>query len=274
MKANNLTISVPAPRCAKNCPFCVSKMTYGVQDNLPLFKKNLIKARKFADIARVSSILITSKNEPIDNPDLPSIIDTFKEFPIELQTNGDKLLDDKRFIYMDHLHHTYLNTIAISISHPATLDEKKDMIQWLHGFDFTVRLTIVLSDRWRKIELYEILQKCHDLKVSQLTFRIPSIPDQIKPDSESQGNAAWIRQHNKLYDHILFDLRSWKEEHPESLVRTLSFGAEVYDIRGIGTTIMEYCIQENHGEEDIRSLIYQSDGHLYTSWDKKGSILF
>lgn len=29
------------------------------------------------------------------------------------------------------------------------------------------------------------------------------------------------------------------------------------------------CKQENADETNLRSLIYQSDGHMYTSWDKK-----
>ena len=60
----------------------------------------------------------------------------------------------------------------------------------------------------------------------------------------------------------------------ENLIRVLPFGAEVYDIGGIAVTWLDECVQERNNTNDIRSLIYQEDGHMYSSWDSLASILF
>ena len=58
------------------------------------------------------------------------------------------------------------------------------------------------------------------------------------------------------------------------VIRKLPYGATIYDIGGIAVTWFDYCIQDAHGVDDIRSLIFQEDGHLYTAWDSPASILF
>jgi len=37
---------------------------------------------------------------------------------------------------------------------------------------------------------------------------------------------------------------------------------------------MDYCVQDDNNGKNRRSLIYQSDGHLYDSWNFKESIIF
>jgi hypothetical protein len=51
-------------------------------------------------------------------------------------------------------------------------------------------------------------------------------------------------------------------------------GIEVYDIMGMSVCFSDYCIQQENRMEDIRSLIFHQDGHVYTSWDSPASILF
>lgn len=274
MKANNLTISVPAPECNQECPFCVSKMTYGVEDNEKLFTRNVEKVKTMAKMAQVSSILITSKNEPFDNlPLVKQIIAQFSEFPVEIQTNGRKLAMCNESELLA-LHLCGLDVIAISVSHPFQLTDFKEsgIFQRLKEIGFVIRITGVLSSTWRKIQLPEIVDICKNNGIHQLTFRLPTIPTTIRPDRKSQDTAYWIREHSKDYKHIVEALEYCVSS--KNLIRRLSFGAEVYDIDGVGITMMNYCIQENSKPTELRSLIYQSDGHLYTTWDKKGSILF
>jgi hypothetical protein len=48
----------------------------------------------------------------------------------------------------------------------------------------------------------------------------------------------------------------------------------VRDVGGIAVTFFEYCVQDSNGEDDIRSLIYNQDGHLYTTWNSPASMIF
>ena len=92
MKANNLSISIPNRGCDKNCPYCVSKMTGHVEFNETLFYRNLLKVFQFSQMAQISSVSLTGKGEPMLNFDaIKIVLETFRKFPIELQTNGIRL---------------------------------------------------------------------------------------------------------------------------------------------------------------------------------------
>jgi hypothetical protein len=58
------------------------------------------------------------------------------------------------------------------------------------------------------------------------------------------------------------------------LIRDLATGVKVYDVGGISLAISDYCIQEQDSGSNLRSLVFQEDGHLYTSWGSRASILF
>ena len=98
MKANNLTISTPYRGCDKDCSYCVSKMTGYLHGN-GLYWKNMNKVVKIADTAGVTSILVTSKGETLMAMSEVQIIATkFSDWPLELQTNGLKLLGDNDLV--------------------------------------------------------------------------------------------------------------------------------------------------------------------------------
>ena len=60
----------------------------------------------------------------------------------------------------------------------------------------------------------------------------------------------------------------------KSLIRVLPHKAQVWDINGVSVCFSDYCIQEANSSDDIRSLIFLEDGHIYTAWDKLSSKLF
>jgi hypothetical protein len=57
-------------------------------------------------------------------------------------------------------------------------------------------------------------------------------------------------------------------------VRRLPFGATIYDVEGISFTHFDYCVQDSNSDDEIRSLIYMEDGHMYTSWTYQSSKIF
>ena len=94
MRAQNLTICVPYQGCDKNCPYCISKMTGYISSwHWPMMERNIPKVRKLAEASQISSVLITGKGEPmLAESYVRKMIAAFKDFPVELQTNG-KLLN-------------------------------------------------------------------------------------------------------------------------------------------------------------------------------------
>jgi hypothetical protein len=270
MTANNLTICIDAP-CNKKCPYCISNMTFYPEPDNVLFGRNMGKAINMAQMASVSSVLISSKGEPLRNMNAITFCCTaFIDFPVEIQTNG-LLLTPQR---IKDLRDLKVNTIAISIEKYGDLFNFKHY-KLCNDLGIIVRATIVLSDLWTPPSGYDFLADCNQLGIKQVTFRTLSIPLNEVTTAKSMETIDWIEKHQIRQDNLamfLEPLRSYEKE--QNLVRKLSFGPSVYSMEGVAVTTMPYCIQESNNTEDIRSLIYHQDGHMYTSWDKRASILF
>jgi len=278
MKANNLTISIPQPkdgfRCDENCPYCISLMTPFVQFNYDLFFDNLEKVKYMAKTCSVSSVLLTGKGEPTLNYHL--LLQTamkFSSFPMELQTNGKWLLD--HIDAMKELKAVGLDTLAFSIDNLYNVIELYPLSKKACDLGMTVRVCLNLTNKITpKIKFVEIIASIKDFLIDQLLFRQLMIPDKVLETEQSKKVQAWIRDnvdvstYNRLYQEMLNIVDE------KDLIRILPHGVRVYDIDNIAVTFSDYCVQEYNNTEDIRSLIYLEDGHLYTSWDKISSRLF
>lgn len=270
MKANNLTISINAP-CRKNCPYCISQMTFFPKPNDELFQRNLEKAVNIAHIHGVNNVLITSKGEPLQRLEyVKSIAEYFKAFPLEIQTNGEMLIG---MGVLDMLYYSGVNTIAISVDSMAGIKTLEPVYSMIAGSGFNLRLTVIISDLWEEKDVRPLLDYCVLNGIRQLTFRLVTIPDIYRTDERSQANIKWIEENTKRSQMNFFDsFEAFTTE--KNIIRELPFGPRVYSAMGVAITIMPYCIQESNNTKDIRSLIYHQDGHMYTSWDKPASILF
>lgn len=269
MKANNLTICINA-NCSKGCQYCISRMTFYPKSNSALFYRNIRKAVNVAQLASVSSILLTSKGEPLNNIEtIMYCLNKFKDFPLELQTNGLLLTSD----ILKQLYDNHLNTLAISIDTYEDIKKFHEIYSICTEYGINIRLTIVLTDLWNTKFFPDISYLCNLYKIKQITFRKATVPKILNGSTDALIVSDWIRDntkndHNYLLDSIQ-DLCTKK-----NLIRNLSFGSSVYQIFGIAVTIINYCIQESNNTDDIRSLIYHQDGHMYTSWDKLSSNIF
>ena len=58
-----------------------------------------------------------------------------------------------------------------------------------------------------------------------------------------------------------------------NILEVVSFGATRYDVMGISALVDNDCMSTTAGD-DVRYLILRPNCHLYTKWDKEGSILF
>lgn len=272
LNAENLTISVPNRGCDKNCPYCVSKMTGSVNSNMELMYRNAHKVYNVARAAGVTSVLFTGKGEPMLNiPVLFNLLKEFNDFPCEVQTNGIQLLgairDGENLITL--LAENGLNVVAISMDNDAQFEAYKPVIELINSNGMIVRLTVNLTDRLKKYHLPEFaIDYCINSGVRQLTFRHITIPKNCKDSKVGK----WIKEHavrRSDFSNALVNIM-----HNGRLIRDLNTGVKIYDFGGLSLAISDYCIQDQDFGSNLRSLIFQEDGHLYTSWGSEASILF
>jgi len=280
MKANNLSISVPNKGCDKNCPYCVSKMTgkvetEGVQDALDLMSAKADKIKNFATMAQVSSVSITGKGEPMLNFDaVDTLAYLFKNFPLEIQTNGIVIASNPEY-WVKKIKKAKIDIIAISVDHFEDVEKVVIPItKEAHKHHLIVRVTLNITDMLFENEpnlSYEDFFKIFQANgVDQFSIRNVTAPK----NSKNQKVSNWIKDHtNGLYDMFVKEMDVFILEHG-TMIRELPYGAVLYDVMGVSITSFDYCIQDKASENDIRSLIFMEDGHLYTAWNSKASRLF
>jgi sulfatase maturation enzyme AslB (radical SAM superfamily) len=281
MRAQNLSICIPYNGCDKNCPYCVSNMTGKTESNAPLMARNIEKVKTIAKSAQVTSVSVTGKGEPTMNPlTLFGIIEAFNEWPIELQTNGLQLLanlKEKEGNYLYDLMKKGLDIVAISIDKWGMFDRYKPLFDKIREYNMTLRVTVPVTDYLNKdLTLEDFINKCKECKIEQLSFRQVTVPNFGIVDTDAAWSArTWIERHvperhlGKLINRIKQKLATRR-----TIVRQLPYGAVIVDMDGIAVTYFDYCIQDSNNGSDIRSLVFQEDGHLYTSWNSKASRLF
>ena len=269
MKANNLTISIPSKGCDKNCPYCVSKCTGDVESNVELMKKNTEKVLTMARLSQVSSVMLTGKGEPCLNFDeVLYYTAKFAEFPMEIQTNGIWL--SKNLSRIAQLADQGMNVVALSVDDYKCPIVKK-LAKAVHDAGRVFRVTFNVTNSNHVKSFRELFDSCKSKGVDQLTLRKIIAPNFTEPTPQSK----WIEENVdlKLYFQLIESLKGLCKSSGHHL-RTLPYGVEVYDLEGVAVSYSNYCIQDNNNTEDIRSLIFQEDGHVYTAWNSRASILF
>lgn len=277
MKANNLTISIPNKGCDKNCPYCVSQCTGLMKTDERMLFRNFPKVLNLARMSQVSSVLLTGKGEPCLNFD--SVLDfthKFKEFPLELQTNGIWL--SKNLDKCNVLSSTGMNVIALSIDTLRT-DHSK-LARAIHEAGMLLRICYnVTNDKHLRranqsgviVPFKDILYLARVWGADQLTLRKITIPNHTEETEQSK----WIKDNcdDTLWGRLRLEMSQMIAKDGHHL-RDLPYGAKVYDLQGVAISYSDYCIQDDNNTEDIRSLIFQEDGHVYTSWNSEASKLF
>lgn len=272
MRAGNVSVCIPYKGCDKNCEYCVSKMTGMQMESDPsLMKANVKKVKKLADVAQVFSILLTGKGEPMCNlPMVEYFIVVFKEYSVELQTNGIILRKDLSLL--GHLSSLGLNIVAVSVDDFADFDP--DFLNAIHTYGMLSRVTFNLTNKMyidgKPPSFRDLMDLCKTAHVDQMTIRNVVAPDNTPETKES----IWIKENVPvwIYSNLVSQMKDiCLDPEKAQLIMKLPYGVEVYDYEGIAISYSDYCIQNNHNGEDIRSLIYQEDGHIYTSWNSGAS---
>lgn len=284
MKATSLSLNLFGG-CNAKCPFCIASATWktGIRDNAPLLDA-VPRALSFAKYHNVDTVLITGSGEPtLHREAIFSILRQCNELHIpitELQTNGALLASDPE--YLADLKAHGLNTISVSV---ASVDPQVsaelmgiqcdylELAQAIAHQGMLCRISLNLIDRDREVLLKDLLSvadKMRDCGVHQWTLRELGIPEQPQDSDEAEQKIRWVRDHALSRETVREVLRRIEEDG--TLLRRLSYGAAVYDYRGLSVCIAS-CMTEQSDPDEIRSLILMPDGHVYHSWNYRGSIL-
>jgi uncharacterized protein YqkB len=111
----------------------------------------------------------------------------------------------------------------------------------------------------------EILSKSKSFGADQVTFR-----KLYKSEGDSKEN-DWIDKH-AASDEKLSEINSYIKENGEAMA-ILPFGATKYSINGLSVVIDDDCMAQEI-KDTYKYLILRPDAKLYSSWDKKESVLF
>lgn len=283
---NILTYSVVVgtAKCNVRCPFCVAVMTPHYPKLTDLNLINLRKGAKLSVRRGATTLLLTGKGEPTLYPD--QITEVLHEvgdgFPIiELQTNGlqiarGEIPDNTLTIWREW----GLTTIAISCVHWDTkvngmmnpregvMPSLIDLVTKVKSHGFSVRLSVVMvKGGIDSVEaLNQFIQWGKEHKVDQMTFRPVTRPD------EADGKvASWVKD-NCVSETFAYQCQDHLDGVGTRLLE-LAHGAVVYDVEGQNVCLTN-CLTLDRTGEQIRQLIYCSDGHIRYDWRYEGALLF
>jgi molybdenum cofactor biosynthesis enzyme MoaA len=294
MQIQTLSVVVGGSACNATCQYCVSKLTgctAGViQDQKPMEinKRNFNIACNFAKQSGVSTVLLTGKGEPlIYQNHITRYLEMLEkwQFPfVELQTNGILLTNMKTSI-LKMWYDAGLTTISLSCAHWMPSKNKDILgqdtymarnISKLHKIGFAVRISCVMVDGYvdNLNKVIQFINWCKCRGVEQFTIRpVGNVSAEEAGDDEvKNGVRIWIDDHSKFKKSV-WQVEQWLDK-PENATRllTLAHGAKVYDVKGQNIS-WNSCLTRSDNPDDMRQLIFSSDGHLRYDWVKQGAIL-
>lgn len=300
MKATSLSVNLKLG-CNARCPFCISRTTVKPSELVDAgrgFKAALTRALGFAAFHRVDTVLITGTGEPLlDVGTVCTVAQAADDhgLPIvEVQTNGSFLLQfDGRVgaVPLDAIRDAGVNTVAISVAamdpvESAAIMGLPDDYNYLGVARAVVRaglLCRVCLNLTRDFDLTELKPYVDRLVrkgVHQLTLRQLGVPEVCRDDAAARRVVEWVEE-NKLEDELEVALEG-RVISEGTFLRPLPHGEAVYDYRGLSVSVST-CMTELDSDkflgpthpmqQKVRSLILQPDGHVYHSWNRRGSVL-
>lgn len=296
MNIQTISVVVPTNGCVNNCKFCVSKMHYSnylFVDDILSFTKRI----KYASDNGVNTCILTGTGEVLQNLKYLTILDNiFKNmdnpFPnIELQTSG-VLLNTKNINILKSIG---VNTISLSVSNifdddknmeiigvPNKLKFKlKDLIVKLKSHNFNVRLSVNMTKYFDNIPPSEIIRRCKDLDVDQITFRelYHNNDDNYKQTKWVKENACKPKTIRRIKKYVggtyinFLNINKNIKRGKGNYLYTLPFGGKVYSIEGMSTVVDTDCMSKNT-KDALKYVILRENGKLYCRWDDEGSLIF
>lgn len=294
MNIQSLSICVPAKHCINDCEFCCSKMHASDYEdyftNLSTYSAYIADMRKRMIYARengCNTCMLTGNNEPQQNREFLRIFsEVNKSLPnpflnIEMQTSG-ACIDESMLDFLKNS--VGVTTMAISV---ACLDDDKTNIKLTKNADKQLKLSDLCRNiKKRNMNLRICLNMndhilvnsnfmesaifvyCNLLGADQVTFRALWSPD------ETTQQGKWIKENATEKTLELIDNLKLLVKKEGKYLDTLEYGADRYDYKGFSLVIDEDSMSQEVNKNAVKYLILRPNGHLYSKWDSKASLIF
>ena len=296
MNIQSLSICVPAKRCINDCKFCCSKMHGGDYEDrfTPIastmsYIEDMKKRLQYARDNGCNTLMLTGNNEPQQNKDFLRVLGIVNKslknpfLNIEMQTSGAFIDDDM----LDFLQDVGVTTMAISV---ACLDDDKKnrsiiktpdknlkikkLCSKIKARNMNLRICLNMNDKMvAKLEdapeaLSTIINRCKTLGADQITCRA------LWTSEDGTPQAEWINENVTLPTYGFIDTFKAAVKAEGKYLDTLEYGADRYDYKGFSTVIDEDSMAQGECKTSVKYLILRPDGHLYSKWDTKASLIF
>lgn len=294
MIIQSLSVCVPAKRCINDCKFCCSKMHSADYEDLfsdirhySSYATDMRKRLEYARENGCNTCMLTGNNEPQQNKEFLRVFSEINKtiatpfHNIEMQTSG-AFIDSE---FLDFLKYSVgLTTCAISVACLDSDEKNRELIQTkddnltlktlckeVKKRNMNLRICLNMNDEIlmnHPFTAQSVIDLCGELGADQITFRALWSPD---ADTD-QGQ--WIANHvtSKTLDFIK-DLSADIKEKGKYL-DTLEYGADRYDYYGFSTVVDEDSMAQEEVKTAVKYLILRPNGHLYSKWDSKASLIF
>ena len=294
MHIQSLSVCVPAKKCINDCRFCCSKMhTADYEDHFTdicrysYYAEDMRKRLAYARENGCNTCMLTGNNEPQQNREFLRVFsEVNKSLPapflnIEMQTSGAYI--DAEFL--DFFKNSVgVTTIAVSV---ACLDDDGKNREMLRTKDdglcletlcreikkrnINLRICLNMNDEMLVRHDYQpshIIDLCGALGADQITFRALWAPD----DTSEQGR--WIGEHVTGITTGFIDALKADIKRCGQYLDTLEYGADRYDYFGFSVVLDEDSMSKEKNKTAVKYLILRPNGHLYSKWDSKASLIF
>ena len=294
MNIQSLSICVPAKNCINDCRFCCSKMhnadyedRFSDISGFSSFSDDMRKRLEYARENGCNTCMLTGNNEPQQNKAFLRVfgeINKSLRMPfhnIEMQTTGAFIDNDM----LDFLQRSIgVTTVAISVAcldddgiNRETICTKDDRLSLdrlcreIKARNMNLRICLNMNDAILAEHPFtpdSVIALCGALGADQITFRALWAPNADSPQGE------WIAQHvTEKTQSFIRELKASIKENGRYL-DTLEYGADRYDYFGFSVVIDEDCMSHGVNKAAVKYLILRPNGHLYSKWDSKASLIF
>lgn len=307
MNIQSLSVCVPAKRCINDCKFCCSKMHGGDYEDrfTPLsstgsYNEDMKKRLQYARDNGCNTLMLTGNNEPQQNREFLKafgVVNKSLSSPflnIEMQTSGATIDDNM----LDFIKDIGVTTIAISVacidndkinqSIIQTPDKEFNLRRLCSGIksrNMNLRICLNMNDmicsKLAEIDyseeffspsieeaIEEVIVWCKELKADQITCRA------LWTSEDGTPQAEWIKENvtKKTFDFI----KTFKEivKRDGRYLDTLEYGADRYDYKDFSVVVDEDSMAQEGKKDSVKYLIVRPNGHLYSRWDSKASLVF
>lgn len=300
MNIQSLSVCVPAPGCVKgcinDCKFCCSKMHGGEYEDRSYrpsstmeYIEDLKKRMQYARDNGCNTLMLTGNNEPQQNKDFLRVLGMANKslrepfLNIEMQTSG-AFIDGGM---LDFLKDIGVTTMALSISCIDSDAVNRDILQTpdrdlciqtlcdeIKKRNMNLRICLNMNDNmlsnWKAEHgaLDIIMTKCKALHADQITCRV------LWSSEDGTPQAQWISENVTRKTVSLVNKFKFEVKASGRYLDTLEYGFERYDYMGFSTVIDEDCMARDSKGDNVKYLIIRPDGHLYSKWDSKASLIF